>query len=173
MVEELNPSSEDYIYHYMDYIQHTQWLMEGMSYVITNLLTRLLTHDRSKIGPDELDLYAKIVPGFKGLVYGTKEHEEHGKKLGPAWQAHCLDNRHHVEHFENGLHDMHLLDLIEMVCDWRAASLRSGKFDYETSVKQFANKNNVSHDLVTIIHNTCKMLSDEAPGLKPHQRDIP
>jgi hypothetical protein len=47
------------------------------------------------------------------------------KELAPALDDHHYPkNRHHPEHFEDGMNDMNLLDLIEMLADWKAASER-------------------------------------------------
>ena len=169
-----NPSEDDYIFHYKDYIQHIQWLMEGMAWVQQQIMKRMLTHDRSKIGPEELDAYAEVVPGFKNFTYGTPEHKAHGDKLGPAWQHHTEHNKHHVEHFEHGISDMTLIDLIEMVCDWRAAALRSGTWDYETSLTMFVKNSKVmSPQIVSIIRNTCRTLDENCQSLGDSQRNLP
>jgi len=154
-MSDFNPSKDDYIEHYKDYIQHIQWLMEAMAAVQHQLMIRMLTHDRSKISPGELDAYAEIVPGFKKFEYGTPEHKAHGDRLGPAWEHHTEHNRHHVEHFPNGLNGMTLIDLIEMVCDWRAASMRSGSFDYGKSLRVFQERNQVDPQVIDILRNTC------------------
>lgn len=170
---QFNPSKDDLIYHYKDYIQHIQWLMEGMASVQHELMRRMLTHDRTKIGEDELDAYAEIVPGFKDYEYGTPEHKAHGNRLGPAWKHHTENNRHHTEHFENGLNDMNLLDLIEMVCDWRAASMRSGNFDYGQSLRVFKERVNPDEQVMDIIRNTCIMLSYIVEPMPESQKDLP
>lgn len=157
---EFNPTEADLLYHYKDYMQHIQWVMEGMGYVINKLLLRMLTHDRTKIEEPELSAYAEIVPGFKGLEYGTPEHEAHGGKLGPAWEHHTRHNKHHPEYFPAGHEDMTLVDLLEMVCDWRAASMRSGGiFDYEKSLAVFEERYAADRQVILILRNTCKMIN--------------
>ena len=44
--------------------------------------------------------------------------------LKPALDIHYANNRHHPEHFPKGIRGMDLLDLLEMICDWKASSER-------------------------------------------------
>lgn len=170
---EFNPSKDDYIYHYKDYIQHIQWLMEGMAWIQHQLMMRMLSHDRTKIEDDELHAYAEIVPGFKKFKYGTPEHKNHGDRLGQAWHHHTLHNRHHPEHFVNGIDEMNLIDLIEMVCDWRAASMRSGAWDYETSLNIFAKRFSPDDNLLNILLNTCKTIDKNCQSIPISQMEMP
>jgi hypothetical protein len=171
-MNDFNPSKDDYIYHYKDYIQHTQWVSEGIYLIINQLLLRMLTHDRTKIEAEELDAYAEIVPGFKNFTYGTQEHKDHGAKLGPAWDHHVQHNKHHPEHFEAGLRGMTLIDLIEMVCDWRAASMRGGTFDYDKSIEQFSNRFYPPKEVVSILRNTCKVLDEKCGEFPTSQKGL-
>jgi len=47
--------------------------------------------------------------------------------MKPAIEHHYKNNRHHPEHFNNGIDEMNLVDLIELLCDWKAASERNKK----------------------------------------------
>jgi Family of unknown function (DUF5662) len=170
---DFNPTQDDYIYHYKDYIQHIQWLMEGMCWIQSQLMLRMLTHDRTKIEADELDAYAEIVPHFKDFEYGTEEHEAHGNKLEGAWTHHTSHNKHHVEHFEQGMVDMTLIDIIEMVCDWRAASLRSGSFDYKRSLEIAKKSNSIPSMLAQIIENTCRVMDEQCQEVPKSQKGLP
>jgi hypothetical protein len=171
--ETFDPSVEDYVAHYRDYIEHIQWLMEGMGFVINALILRMLTHDRTKIQPPELEVYAAVVPAFKELTFGTPEHEANGKRLGPAWQHHTQHNRHHPQHFEGGIDDMTLIDLIEMVCDWRAAALRQGKFDVNQSLDVLRDEHRIGNQLAHILENTGKMLDRWCGEFPRTQRNLP
>ena len=168
-VSEFNPSESDYVYHYRDYIQHIQWLMEGMCFVQTAIMHRLLTHDRTKIEPPELEAYAEVVPAFKGLVFGSEEHIANGKRLGPAWKHHTEHNLHHPEHHPDGIDGMTLIDLIEMVCDWRAAALRRGSFDVEQSLNVLRDRHGISPQLENVIRNTGRWLAEECKVLPSSQ----
>jgi hypothetical protein len=47
---------------------------------------------------------------------------------------HYAHNAHHPEHWPGGIKDMSLLDLIEMIVDWKAASERHADGDIEKSI---------------------------------------
>jgi len=44
--------------------------------------------------------------------------------MKPALEHHYALYRHHPEHFQNGIDDMNLIDLVEMFADWKASSER-------------------------------------------------
>ena len=52
---------------------------------------------------------------------GSPEYRE----ARPGLAHHYAHNSHHPEHYENGIAGMDLLDLVEMFCDWKAASERN------------------------------------------------
>lgn len=102
--------------------QHTVRQMLGA--VSRLIVLRGKRHDRSKLRNDELPYFAKAAE-LKTVKYGSKEYYRIKESiLGPACTKHYERNRHHPEHFENGIEDMNMLDLIEMLVDWNAACLR-------------------------------------------------
>ena len=75
-----------------------------------------------------------------------------------ALDHHYAKNRHHPEHFEHGVEDMNLLDILEMVVDWdSSASCRGTELDTDYSFKRFK----ITPQLQKIILNTLKILYDE------------
>ena len=68
-----------------------------------------------KLGLHENDF---INPKYdlRNMKYGDAEYEEHLKILDSSLKHHYSANRHHPEHFKNGIMDMHLIDIIEMFC---------------------------------------------------------
>ena len=67
--------------------------------------------------------------------------------MGPALQHHYEDNCHHPEHYRNGIHDMNMVDLIEMLCDWRAAIKRyhpDGRNNFDALLASIENQPNAS-----------------------------
>ena len=114
-----------------DLVQHKEWVAENMQAAANDLFKRAAIHDNSKFEPEEFDLYDKLFPELQKYPYGSPELKAVYKQLGPALQHHLQVNRHHPEYFEfevegiNGISQMTLIDLIEMVCDWLAASKRS------------------------------------------------
>jgi hypothetical protein len=89
------------------------------------LLRRAHAHDQTKLEPPELEAFDIYTPKLKDTVYGSDEYKSFLVEMAPALAHHYKHNNHHPEHFEDGIQGMSLLDLLEMVCDWKAASERT------------------------------------------------
>ncbi len=103
-----------------------------------NLVRRGAHHDASKLVSPELEAFDIATPKLANLEYGTPEYKQSLRDLGPALQHHYEANDHHPEHYPNGVNGMSLMALIEMLCDWRAASERvKQRTDDPEKVKTF------------------------------------
>lgn len=91
-----------------------------------DLLRRAHEHDQSKLVDPELSMFNIYRPKLDEVEHDSPEYHEHLAKMGEALQHHYEHNSHHPEHYENGVQGMTLLDLLEMLCDWIAASGRKG-----------------------------------------------
>src|SRR5262245_41458958 len=114
---------------------HIYQVAARLNNICKQLRIRGERHDASKLGDLEKPAYDRTIPGLKDLAYGTDEYRKAVLELGPALQSHFANNSHHPEHYENGICGMDLIDLIEMYCDWAAASLRSQNGDLEESIE--------------------------------------
>jgi len=131
-----------------------------------NLDRRMVKHDASKLVNPELAYFDKYTPKLATLEFGSEEYKQSLKELQPALEHHFAANDHHPEHFKNGVRGMSLLALIEMLCDWRAASERvKQRTDDPQKVKTFEaglawNKERfgISDDLYEILLNTAREL---------------
>ncbi len=108
-----------------DLVQHKQWVAQNMQRAANALFGRAAVHDNSKFESEEFELYDKLFPELQKYAYGSPELKAVYKQLGPALKHHLKVNRHHPEFHEDGINDMNLIDVLEMVCDWMAASKRS------------------------------------------------
>lgn len=140
-------------------VAHKQLVGHYMSLALAELITRAIEHDDSKFGPEELVPYAENLPRFKTATYGTEEYRAALKAIQPAIDHHFQANRHHPEHFARGIRDMNLLDLLEMVCDWIAASQRVPGDTLQLEMQQ--QRFGYSDELATIITNTVQALTYE------------
>jgi hypothetical protein len=84
--------------------------------------------------------------------------------MGEALQHHYEVNRHHPEHFPNGIDDMNLLDVIEMLADWKAATLRHADGDLDRSITQNAERFGYGAQLEGILRNTARQLAWIGPS---------
>lgn len=129
--------------------------------IIPILRSRALHHDRSKFEEPEKSTYDKYIPLLKNVKYGSDEYNEIRNKMHEeGLHHHYQENRHHPEHFENGVNDMNLIDIIEMICDWYAASLLSDT-DFEKGLKINCKRFGIDEQLAKIIFNTYKDLFKE------------
>ncbi len=128
-----------------------------MNEIVEELQCRGVTHDDSKLNDPEAQIFAEYTPKLKGSTYGSEEYAKNLKEMGAALEHHYRSNQHHPEHFENGIRDMTLLDLIEMICDWKAASFRHANGDVKESIKINQKRFNFSDDLKKIFENTIQL----------------
>lgn len=113
----------------VDYDKHVKLVRENMKKVLTELKDRADHHDDSKLEEPEKSCYDKYVPELKKTKYGTKEYYEVKEQMGAGLKHHFKMNRHHPEHWKNGVDDMTLIDVMEMFVDWYSASqLSDSKF---------------------------------------------
>ncbi len=130
--------------------------------VLTDMLnTRGVKHDASKLESPELEIFTAATPKLAGLTYGSEEYEESLKEIKPALDHHYAANRHHPEHFPNGIEDMTLVDIIELLCDWKASSLRQHDGNLLKSIELNAQRFGFSKQLKKIFINTAKLIDEE------------
>lgn len=118
----------------------------------------VIEHDASKLCKPEAEAFAKANSGdfLSCVTYGSPEYREQIKKLlGPALQHHYENNRHHPEHFEaGGVDGMTLMDLMEMLADWKSATERHENGDIRRSIEINAKRFNLDPQVAAILLNT-------------------
>lgn len=143
----------DRVRHFIDRVMH-------------NLSDRHNKHDASKLVEPELSAFDIATPKLAKMEYGSEEYKQSLRDLGPALEHHFAENDHHPEHYENGVRGMSLMALIEMLCDWRAASERvKQRTDDPEKVKTFESglafnqeRFGYSDELAEILRNTVREL---------------
>lgn len=136
--------------------EHIKQVARRLRTVCIELRERGERHDASKLGPNEKPIFDRVTPKLKGLTYGTQEYRDSLKELGPALTHHYRENTHHPEHFANGIAGMDLLDLIEMYCDWAAATLRTKDGDMAKGIEINVERFGITGPLADILRNTWK-----------------
>lgn len=129
-----------------------------------DLQLRAFTHDLSKLTEPELSMFDEVTARLNSLEYGSPEYEACRKEmLETGWLKHHYEvNRHHPEHWPNGINDMSLLDLIEMLCDWIAATLRMQDGDIEKSIAINAERFGYGAEIEQLLRNTLRELVIES-----------
>ena len=147
----LNSSMDDTRNH-IDKVEHYMNLFADM------LKTRGLEHDASKLQSPEKELFAYYGPILSKLTYGSDEYKENLKKMGEALKHHYSNNSHHPEHYKNGINDMNLFDILEMLADWKASTERTNKGNIKDSLGINAKRFNIDSQLLGILKNTCDIM---------------
>jgi hypothetical protein len=125
------------------------------------LLDRGVEHDRSKFSEEELSIFTEYTAKLKGTTYGSDEYKRFLDEMKPALDHHYSNNRHHPEYFENGIRGMTLVDLVEMLLDWWAATQRHDDGDIFRSITLNEKRFNIPPELSDIFRNTIKALQVE------------
>lgn len=130
---------------------------------INEFSARAYNHDRDKIeDPVEKRLFDEYTPKLRDCTYGSNEYKEFLKGLKEGLDIHYKNNRHYPEHFENGIKGMNLIDLLEMICDWKAASERHADGDVYKSIVINKERFGYSDELYNILKNTVDFLVSSA-----------
>ena len=168
-------------------LEHVRLVGAYLQHCASDLDLRAIEHDKSKFGSEEWPGFLEMTEKLKGCTYGSPEYQEYLKQLQPTLEHHYAANRHHPEHFLyyecNGcftrytkcpnscercgytqfttrpdVSRMSLLDLIEMVCDWLAATQRHDDGDIWKSIEINQKRFEYSDELKEILKNTVKEL---------------
>jgi hypothetical protein len=138
--------------------KHIDNVRKFITEVQKELFNRANDHDASKLEEPELPYFAETTPKLAGTTYNSQEYKDFMTYMTPAITHHYARNSHHPEHYKNGIEDMNLIDLIELMCDWKAATLRHNDGNLLKSVEVNADRFNICPQLVKILENTAKFL---------------
>ncbi len=141
-----------------DTIKHSHQVHQLARIFITQLMKSVANHDMSKLFTPEKQAFDISTPRLNELEYGSIEYQEALDDLKPALDHHYANNAHHPEHFENGIAGMTLMDLVEMFCDWKGASMRHDNGDFVNSIEHNEVRFDMSDELAEIFQNTAKAL---------------
>ena len=142
-----------------DTLLHIKCVNALLLQFIQELINRAITHDESKLHEPEKPLFDTMTPRLKTLTYGSEAYKQSLAYLKPALDHHYAYNSHHPEHYENGINDFTLADLVEMFFDWKAASERHDDGDILKSIEINKTRFGLSDQLCKIFENTERLLS--------------
>lgn len=137
--------------------EHIEQVRRFMLVAVADLLRRMAEHDRSKLESPEREIFDEFTPKLAGCTYGSEEYQGYLAAMKPALDHHYAANSHHPEHFKDGIRGMSLLDLVEMFCDWLAASKRHADGDVRRSIEINKVRFDYSDELKQIFHNTLSL----------------
>lgn len=154
---------DDQSYRWMrNVLDHKRLVGVYLQRVVSALFERATVHDFSKFDAEEFGPYAAALPRYEKAIYGTEEYNAVSAAIWPAIDRHVHGNRHHPEYFPNGINDMNLLDVVEMVCDWIAASQRTPGSTLRLDLQR--ERFGINDQLYGIICRTVEALAPEVPS---------
>lgn len=139
--------------HVWGVVVHRFWVFMGLFGFCIELMYRALVHDVSKLLPSEAFLFAITNQKLKRTEYGSKAYKRLLAELGPALENHYGRNRHHPEHYCEGVAQMSLLDLVEMFYDWKASVRRAPGGNILRSIDVNRDRFGIGDKLASVLRN--------------------
>jgi hypothetical protein len=140
-------------------LRHIEAVRNHLNWVIRELLDRAEQHDQSKLQSPEREMFDEWTHKLRATTYGSTEYKAmiEEMKRGPL-QHHYENNRHHPEYHPDGVLGMNLIDLIEMMCDWKAAVSRHSDGDIYKSLEINRERFGLDWQLFSILMNTADLM---------------
>ena len=138
--------------------EHQEKVRSFLYRFVGEIIDRVVHHDDSKLQEPEKSMYDEFTPKLKDLTYGSDEYIQTLMAMGAALQHHYQVNSHHPEHFENGINSMSLIDILEMLADWKAAGMRHANGNMVQSLEVNRERFEISDQLYEILLNTTREL---------------
>lgn len=120
-------------------LRHTMLVGLYLWKLVGKLWQRGVAHDASKLSEDEFSGFVQINKIARTCEYGSPEYKASLAEVN-AVPLHYSRNSHHPEHFRDGVDGMSLVDIVEMVADWKAAAETYGQTSLEKSLEIQANR---------------------------------
>ena len=147
-------TKEEVVQQTKDHIKTVQLYLENIAMMLE---LRGEFHDNSKLEEPEFETFRVYTEKLKASTYGSEEYKTFLKEMKPALDHHYANNRHHPENFENGVDGMNIIDLVEMLCDWKAATLRHADGDLTKSIEINTDRFKLSPQLKSILLNSVEL----------------
>lgn len=139
-------------------ITHIACVQYHLEQIVKDLLNRRDAHDASRLQEPEKSGYDQWTPKLGAVAYGGEEYQAALVAMKPFLEHHYQNNDHHPEHFELGINGMNLLQLLEMLADWKAAAMRHGDGDMRKSFEISKVRFGISEQLASILSSTIDYL---------------
>ena len=139
-------------------VDHINNVRTKLNQVVRDLLERMVNHDKTKTESPEKEIYDEFTPLLRVVEYNSQKYWETLKAMKPAIDHHYENNSHHPEHYLDGINGMNLLDLVEMLADWKAAGERQPNSSMIKSIEINAERFKMSDQLKQILLNTASYM---------------
>lgn len=139
-----------------DTLEHIGKVVARVHEFCDQLEVRAKAHDASKLAEPEKSGYDRLVTRLSEVEYGTDEYRAALAEAKDTIAHHYAVNDHHPEHYENGIAGMTLPALVEMLCDWKAASERTKQGSIVQSLAHNRQRFGIDDQLFSILENTVR-----------------
>ena len=169
-------------------LKHIRRVAGMLGELASDLICRADVHDKSKLESPEAEVFEEFTAKLKGTTYGSDEYKSLLASMKPALDHHYEHNTHHPEHygylecngcfkhfdkdyenpcdacgygqfqFRPDIGGMNLLDLIEMLADWKAATERHADGSLAASIELNQKRFGYTDELKRIIKNTANYM---------------
>lgn len=141
-----------------DTMRHIEKVRDYLNMMVVEILYRASKHDQSKLEQPEVGVFTEYTSKLAATTYGSAEYDGFKKAMKPALDHHYANNRHHPEHHKDGINDMNIIDLLEMLVDWKAASERHNDGNIRKSIEINGKRFDMSPQLIRIFENSVDLL---------------
>lgn len=158
----------------IDTFKHKEKVKEYTKMCSRNIQYRGIVHDNSKLEVPEKEIFDEYTPKLKNTTYGSEEYKKYQQEMNKALEHHYDYNDHHPEYFDRryknrsdgspfykGLSGMNLMQLVEMICDWYAASQRHEDGDIYKSIEINQERFGYSDELKSIFIRTIEWIKEK------------
>ncbi len=142
----------------LDTMEHIGTVQRLMRQIIEDLGRRALGHDASKLREPEKSVFDRFTPLLRETTYGSDDYRRSLDGMGEALRHHYQVNDHHPEHFAGGIGEMDLMQLVEMLADWKAATLRHDDGSLARSIEQNAERFGYGEEIKRLLRLTARRL---------------
>lgn len=140
---------------------HIEKVRKYIRFFTDKLTLRGEVHDKSKLQEPELSGFAAHTENLKNIEYNSEEYKQELEELKDTLEHHYSHNRHHPEYYKNGIEGMNILDITEMLCDWKASSERQKNGNLLKSIEINAERFHIDKQLMQILINTAQLLEEQ------------
>lgn len=138
----------------LETLKHIHRVRYFLSKMIEELDKRARNHDLSKLESPEKEIFGEYTSELANTPYPSEEYNKLSEKVRPAIEHHHSKNSHHPEFYKNGVNDMDIIDLCEMLADWKAATERMKNGNIRKSIDANSERFNINPQLAQIFRNT-------------------
>lgn len=137
-----------------DTMEHKTRVSILLTKVSKDLIRRGQLHDNSKFKSPEKEIYEMNHDKLTQARFGSEEYEKLMQgEMAVAIDHHYKENDHHPEHFPDGIVDMNLVQIMEMLADIIAVSDAKGT-DVIKTLPDFMRQKDIPENFYTVLRNT-------------------